>query len=318
MRQEIGRDLCQTEGGTFEATMTLRVLSRRALSRRAFARLALLLAVLPAFAGAASAEALRNWRLAFEVLSAQHAQPPEGRKATYAEKDALTRAALAELVPHVWTAVGAVATRARSRVQAGGYGDEVNPAIHSNLRTTEIEARRLAAALGFVFRQHAVLVYDLAAEQGELRQVSVRFPRGGVTPALATRFFGLARGQLKSDKLGFSATRSRLIFINLNTGIADDAFAAGLAKAAAEWPEANLKVEPPKPVRALLIVNDWEKARSGEDFVRLLGPNARRVAAALAPLQRRHDGRVRRWAAILQPMRKPPPPPAPAPEQPRP
>ena len=203
-------------------------------------------------------------------------------------------------------------------MQPGGYGDEVNPAIHSNLQTTEAEARRLAAALGYVFRQYAVLVYDLAAEQSELRQVSARFPRGAVTPALAERFFGLARQQLKSDKLGFSATRSRMIFINLNTGIADGAFAAGLARAAAEWPEAGIKIEPLKPVRAVLVENDWDKAKGGEEYVRQLGSASERLATALAVLQRRHDGRVRRWVAFLQPPRPPQPRPAPAPAQPRP
>ncbi|HEY7609422.1 MAG TPA: hypothetical protein VIF14_09335 [Alphaproteobacteria bacterium] len=283
-------------------------------------RIAALLAALLAFAGTASAEALRNWRLSFEVLSSQHALPAEGRKPSYAEKDALTRAVLAEIVPHVWTTLGATAARARSRVLAGGYGDDVNPAIHSSIQTSEAEARRLAAALGYVFRQYAVIMYDLAAPQSEVRQVSARFARGALTPALATRFFGLARRQLKSDKLGFSATRSRMIFINLNTGIADDAFAEGLARAAAEWPEAGIKIDPPKPVRALLIKNDWDKAKSGEDYVRLLDPTGERLVAALVVLQRRHDGRVRRWLAFLQPSRPPPqrPAPQPAPAQPRP
>jgi hypothetical protein len=283
---------------------------------RALWRLAALAAALLVFAGGASAEALRNWRLSFEVLSSQHAQPPEGRKASYDEKDALTRQALAEIVPHVWTKLGAVAARARSRVQAGGYGDEVNPAIHSNLQTHEAEARRLAAALGFVFKQYAVIMYDLAAEQSDVRQVSARFARGSLTPALAARFFGLARKQLASDKLGFSATRSRMIFINLNTGIADEAFAAGLTRAAADWPGMNIKIDPPKPVRAFLIENDWGKAKHGEQYVRQLGPTGERLAADLEVLQRRHDGRVKRWTAILQPARKPPQPqPAPAPPQ---
>ena len=283
---------------------------------RALWRLAALAAALLVFAGGASAEALRNWRLSFEVLSSHHAQPPEGRKATYAEKDALTRAVLAEIVPHVWTTLGATAARARSRVQAGGYGDAVNPAIHSVIQTHEAEARRLAAALGYVFRQYAVIMYDLAAERSDLRYVAVRFPRGTVTPVLATRFFGLARAQLKSDKLGFSGTRSRMIFININTGIDDAAFADGLAKAAAQWPEARIKVDPPKPARAFLIENDWDKAKGGEDYVRQLGPESARLAGSLALLQRRHDGRVRRWVVFLRPAPRPGAHPAPA--QPRP
>ena len=70
------------------------------------------LTALLVLAGAAAAEAPRDWRLSFEVLSSQHL-PAGGRKPSYDEKDALTRAVLAEIVPHVWTAVGPVAARAR-------------------------------------------------------------------------------------------------------------------------------------------------------------------------------------------------------------
>jgi hypothetical protein len=285
------------------------------MSFRAIGRMAALAAALLVFAGSASAEALRNWRIAFEVLSSQHAQPAGGRKASYAEKDALTRAVLAEIVPHVWTTLGAVvAARVRSRVQAGGYGNEVNPSIHSAVQTTEAEARRLSAALGFVFRQDAVLMYDLAAEDGQLKQVTVRFARRSMTPAIAARFFDLARQELKNDKLGFSSTLSRMIFININTGIGDDALAAGLKRAAAAWPQQNITVEPPKSVRALLVENDWSKQKAGESYASELGAGGERLAGALAMLQRRHDGRVRRWVAFLHPARKPPQP-APGPPQ---
>jgi hypothetical protein len=248
----------------------------------------------------AASDPLRNWRISFEVLSSLHAHPPEGRKATYDQKDHLARSALAEIVPHVWTNLGPFATRARSRVRAGGYHDQVNPAIHSVVTTSEIEARRLAAALGFVFRQYAVLVYDLNAEGGTLRYVSVRFARRSLSPALAERFFARARAQLKSDKLGFSATSSRMIFINLGTGIPDPEFAAGLRRAATDLPQINVVVEPSKPVKASLIENDWEKFKSGEAYAKLLGPEGERILPALQQLRRRHDGRVRRWAQLLR------------------
>jgi hypothetical protein len=87
---------------------------------RTLERVMALAALLLVAAGAAMAEAPRNWRLSFEILSSQHAQLPEDRKASYGEKDVMTRQALAEIVPHVWTTLGATAGRARSRVQAGG------------------------------------------------------------------------------------------------------------------------------------------------------------------------------------------------------
>ena len=260
---------------------------------------ALCLALLSAVALSAPgrAEAPRTWRLAFEAVSSVHEQP--ARKATYEEKERLTRAALAELVPHVWTQLGAVAARARSRVRAGGYKDEINPAIHSNVVIREDEARRLAASLGYVFRQWAVLMYDLDAEPATHRYVSVRFPRGTMTVEQADRYFARARAQLANDKLGFSAAGNRLLFINLATGVADDAFAAGLGRAAAELPEAGIKVEPVKPVRAFLIENDWSKSKDGEDYAKLLGDSGA-LLAALGRLRARHDGRVRRWAQGLR------------------
>lgn len=272
----------------------------RGWRRRWAALSAALLGLLAAAIVAAApglAEAPRTWRLAFEIISSQHEQP--ARKATYDEKERLTRMALAEMVPHVWTQLGAVASRARSRVRPGGYKDEINPAIHSNVVTGEAEARRLAAALGYVFRQWAVLMYDLDAEPGTHRYVSVRFPRGTLTLAQADRYFARARAQLANDKLGFSTAGSRLLFINLATGIADDAFVAGLARAGADLPDSAIKVEPAKPVRAFLIENDWAKSKDGEDFAGFLGANAA-LLVALGRVRARHDGRVRRWAHHLR------------------
>jgi hypothetical protein len=250
-----------------------------------------------ALAAAGRAEAPRTWRLAFEVVSSEHAPP--GRKATYEEKERLTRAALAEIVPHVWQQLGSAPARARSRVRSGGYKDEINPAIQANVVIREDEARRLAAALGYVFRQWAVLMYDLDAEPATHRYVSVRFPRGTLGVEMIDRYFARARAQLASDKLGFSATGTRLLFINLGTGIADDAFSAGLTRAAADLAEAGIKVEPMKPVRAFLIENDWAKSKEGEDFAKLLG-DAPGAIAALGRLRARYDGRVRRWAQSLR------------------
>jgi hypothetical protein len=271
----------------------------RGWRRRWSAVSALLLLLLAAAAAPALAETPpRTWRLSFEVLSSLHAQP--SRKATYPEKERLTRAALAEIVPHVWTSLDAVAARARSRVRAGGYKDEINPSVQSALVIGEDQARRLAAGLGYVFRQWAVLMYDLDAEPGTHRYVSVRFePRGSLTLAKADQFFVRARAQLASEKLGFSAFGNRLVFINLNTGIADDAFAAGLTRAGADVSASSVKIEPPKPVRAFLIENDWEKSKQGEDFLRLIGADGE-AAAELRQLQARYDGRVRRWAQMLR------------------
>lgn len=257
----------------------------------------LLLALVSAFAAAAGAEAPRNWRLSFEVLSSRHAQPAD-RRATYEAKERLTRAALAEVVPYVWTSLDAEASRARSRVRPGGYGDSVNPAIHSNLITTEEQARRLAAALGYVFRQSAVLMYDINGKDGDLRFVSVRFPRGTLGHKRAETFFAAARETLKSDRLGFSALGSRMVFINIRTGIADDVFHAGLGRAAAA--HAEIKVDALQPARALLIENDWDKAKDGEDYVKQLGADAAKIEPDLANLRRRFDGRVRRWAQFLR------------------
>ena len=56
----------------------------------------------------------------------------------------------------------------------------------------------------------------------------------------------------------------------------------------------KFKIDPPKPVRAFLIENDWEKAKEGEEYLRQINPASAEVTAALKRLQSRHEGRVRK------------------------
>ncbi len=266
---------------------------KRAL--RAVRAVAVLL--LAAMAGVAPvrAEAPRTWLLSYEVLSSNHAAALGAAKPGYAAKERFTRQALAATVPAVFAALAPSRTAARSRVGPGGYEMDVSPAIQTDLATTEAGARRVAAALGLVFGQWAVLVSDLAPERANVRYISVGYPRGGFTPARAELFFARARAELKSDKLGFGSFGPVLLFINLNTGLSDEIFAQGLARAAATLPALKLSLSPPKPMYAVMVENDWAKAKAGEDYARIIAADAA-LAARLAALRQRHDAAVARWA----------------------
>jgi hypothetical protein len=256
---------------------------------------ALAVAALLLWAGGVSAEAPRRWLLSYEVLSSQHDVSVAKRAAPYADHEALTRQSLARLVPRVFAAMGAKPAAVRSRIGPGGYKDAVNPAIQSDLMTVEAEGKRLAAALGLVFEQWAVLLSDLAPERGETNYVSVAVTRGALTPARAELFFAHARWELASNKLGFSAFGNRMIFFNVATGIADPEFLAGLRRAAAAQPALPLLVTGPHPARALFVENDWAKARDGEDYRRLIGAAA--LEAPLRLLRDEHRAAVKRWVA---------------------
>ncbi len=253
-----------------------------------------------AFAAAAAAEQRVAWLLSYEVLSSRHAVTPAPR---YADKDKLASGALARSVRPTLAALDVTVENVRSRVRPGGYKDAVSPAIQTEVTATEVQANRIAAALGFVFEQWAVLVADLRPEWGETTYVSVRFGRDALSSARADLFFAHARRRLASDKLGFSALGDHMIFLNIDTGIDDGRFAAGLARAAGDLRGVSILVTGPHPARAWLVKNDWDRAPDGEDYARVIGDAA--LTAALRRLREPHRAAVQKLTAglIMAPSR---------------
>ncbi len=243
---------------------------------------------------AAAAERPISWLLSYEVLSSRHAVTPAPR---YGDKDKLASGALARSVRPVLAELGLAATEVRSRVRPGGYKDEVNPAIQTEVTATEYQADRIAAAMGYVFEQWAVLVADLKPEWAETTYISVQFGRGALSPAHADLFFAQARRRLASGKLGFSSLGDQMIFLNIDTGIDDGCFAAGLSRAAGDLRRISVLVTGPHPARARLIENDWDRATDGEDYARMIGDAA--LTATLRRLRDLHRAAVRKLAEGL-------------------
>lgn len=179
---------------------------------------------------------------------------------------------ISELGPAGLAAIGLDPGLFDAEIVPGGYMAKINPAVLLTLEVGDEQARRAAAAFGYVFDQSAVLIWRDATE-GSL-VVAVTLP--SVTPTLADHFFRLAAAIEPALAGGFTARGSQLLFINLRgsdgkpfSGLADDRFTAGLQRAASQF--GGIATVSTSRVRAVLI----ERA----DYPELL-------AASLATVER--------------------------------
>ena len=260
------------------------------LRRRLGLPLALLLLL---WGQCAAAEAL----LFYEALPAAQVVLPKAKDAPYAEKQRLAEAVARELVPGIVDALDLDPTRARTSVAPGGYEGRTNPSLQTALPASQAEARRLAAALGYVLRQESVLVADLADAAGDSFQVTVGFARAPDAD-LAQRFFAHAAETDRGLAGGYSIVGSGMVFVNLRGadgkplgGLNDAAFLGGLRRAAAGFPGAAVAAS--GRCRAYLVENDWARARDGEEFAIALGGKA----GALMLLRLKHTVIVETLAA---------------------
>ena len=257
--------------------------------------LALLLAVLSAAGGARAAEP-RPWMIGYEVLSQIDPVPPRIARATYAQKEAVTREALATIVPELLARMNVPPAALTTRIGPGGYRDALSPAIQSEAKLTEAQARRLAAALGYVFVQWSVLIADYGAENGTVSYFTLRYPRGALTVARADAAFASLRRILASDKLGFSTFGERMIFLNLETGIGDQAYLTGLKRLHMAGVPLAVSIDGPGKAVAHFVGNDWDKARGGETYEAIVGAERKDTIAALRWIRAKHAANLVRAA----------------------
>lgn len=257
------------------------------------------LAVLPVSAAGASERVLL---FSYEVTSAQFGFA-KLREASYADRAAVTAEALAAIVPGVLVAVGLDPARVETQMTPGGYLGRTNASLQSRTKLDNARADRLAAALGFVFRQSSVLVSDLADRSGGTGFATVRFARNTLDPNLAHRFFTHAAGVHQGLGGGYTAFGDDVIFLNLRdgagkpySGLDDRAFLAGLAKAAADFAGARPRIAARGAAGARLIGNSWRQMPDGAGYVAVLGGNAAPELPALRALQDRHAGLMNRAA----------------------
>ena len=248
-------------------------------------------------AGAGARAQAPQQLLSYEAIpSAQ--LPLDLDASTYAERAEATRAALVELVPAIAAAVSVDPDALETEVTPGGYLLKTNASLQTRARITDERAERLAAALGYVFRQWSVLVSQPGdAEEGRTGYVVVGFPKDALTPALAQSFFDFAARTHQGLGGGYTAFGDEMLFLNLRDGdgaphggLADLDFAARLGFSAGAFPDAQAKVVEAGRAEARLVGNDWEAAPEGEGYAAIIGDAE--ALAALDALRAEHDALI--------------------------
>lgn len=222
--------------------------------------------------------------------------------ADYAQREAVTQAALESLAPEVIAAAGLDPATVETEVTPGGYLLRTNASLQSRAVTTEAEATRLAAALGYVFRQWSVLVSELDDPGGTTSYVAVEFPEDALTPEVAQAFFEHAAGEAEGLGGGYTAFGDEMLFLNVKddagapySGLDDMAFAARLGRAAGSWDGPAAAIAAAGFAEARFVGNDWDGAPEGEGYLATLDDPA--LAEALDALRAQHTALVERMGA---------------------
>ena len=217
------------------------------------------------------------------------------REAQYADRAAFAAKVKDELLADIFRAVGTDPAKVRTEITPGGYLLRTNSSLQSRARVDGRQADRLAAALGYVFRQSSILVSDLADARGGTGLTIVRFPRGTLSAAKAHAFFEHAAEVHKGLGGGYTAFGDEMIFLNVRddagkpySELDDKAFAAGLKQASASFKDSRARVVRVCHAKAKFVGNSWRQKSNGEDYVALLGGSADPAIIKLKPLQDRH------------------------------
>lgn len=232
--------------------------------------------------------------LAYEVIPAAQVDLPGLDSAGYAERAAVTTRVLTDLLPAVFRAIGVDPDTVATAVVPGGYQLQTNPALVSRVAAADTRADRIAAALGYVFRQSGVLVFNLSDPAGGTDYVIVRFPPGALNNTLAHRFFRHAADSAKGLGGGYSVLGDDMVFLNLRdggtpySGLDAGAFAVALRRAVAGFRELPVTVAAVGTAEAHLMSNDWDRASEGETYLCQLGGTESALAMVLSGLRDRH------------------------------
>ncbi|MBI1774780.1 MAG: hypothetical protein HYR63_05475 [Proteobacteria bacterium] len=235
----------------------------------------------------------------YEVTSAVGLELPKLAGATYAERATFAGQVLDSLVPDVLRAVGLDPRKVETQITPGGYNLKTNASLQSKVALAEADANRLAAALGYVFRQFSVLVSDLADAGGNTGYVTVSMPKGTMNASLAQAFFLYAAGVDPGLGGGYTAFGDDMIFLNVRDGqgqpyskLEDEAFAAAMRRAADGFTSAKATVSATGKAKARFVGNSWRNKPGGDDYVALLG-------GAGTPLVNRLDGLRQRQVTLI-------------------
>lgn len=238
--------------------------------------------------------------LSYEAIpSAQMALDMEA--ATYAQRAELTAAVRDALSPQIFVAVGVDPGDVETDLTPGGFLLRTNASLQARGTFSEVEAVRLAAALGYVYRQWSVLVSRLDDELGDTGYVVVGFPEDALTPERAQAFFEAAAAVEPGLGGGYTAFGDEMIFLNVRdaehrpySDLEDMMFAAGLGEAAGRFAEAPVRVVGAGHAAALFVGNDWDASPEGQDYAAAL--NDPELVAELDALRAVHSALVADFA----------------------
>lgn len=227
---------------------------------------------------AAPALAENRVLLSYEATPSHGFDLPKMASATYADRAAFAETMLETIVPRIAEAVGVAPEALDTEVTPGGYMLKTNASLQSESEIDDAVADRLAAALGYVFRQDSVLVSGFDDPKGKTFYVTVSFPENTLDAATAQSFFEKADATKKGLGGGYTAFGDDQIFLNVTddagkpySGLTDKEFLEGLTQAAAAFAPNKPTISQSGQVNARFVGNDWEKAAKGEDYVKALG-----------------------------------------------
>ncbi|WP_245294726.1 hypothetical protein [Rhizobium rhizosphaerae] len=259
----------------------------RRLLRRVLPPLA---AALLALAGPALAE--NRVLLSYEATPSHGFDLPKMADATYADRAAFAGKMLETIVPRIAEAVGVAPGALETEVTPGGYMLKTNASLQSESEIDDPLADRLAAALGYVFRQDSVLVSRFDDPKGKTFYVTVSFPKDTLDAKTAQSFFEKADATAKGLGGGYTAFGDDQIFLNVTddagkpySGLTDKAFLEGLTKTAEAFAPNKPAISQSGQVNARFVGNDWEKSAKGEDYVKALGGAGAAAVTALDAIE---------------------------------
>jgi len=258
------------------------------------------LATLLSFAAHSAAQADERVLLSYEATPSVGFELPGLAKASYDDRASFSVDVLKEIVPRIVTANGIDPQSLETEVTPGGYLLKTNASLQTQGTLDDATADRLAASVGYIFRQYSVLVSRLDDKAGKTGFVVVRFPKESLNATVAQKFFEKAEATRKGLGGGYTAFGDEQIFLNVTdsdgkpySGLDDASFLGGLKQAAASFGDPRPEIADSGTASARFIGNAWDKAKSGEDYVSRLG-------GANSPLVKTLDDIAEDYAALVE------------------
>jgi hypothetical protein len=213
------------------------------------------------------------------------------KKASYAQRAAVTEQVMEAELPKILDLLKIPADQVQTELTPGGYEMQTNASLQSAFETDPETASRFAAALGYAFRQWSVLITDFTPDgPGNTAFAVVTFKDHAPSGDEAQAFFEHAASVNKGLGGGYTAFGHDLFFLNIAdstgkaySGLDDATFVAELTKAAESFTATPVSVTRSGRADARFVENDWDKAKTGQDYARILAgssPRVRRYSAA--------------------------------------